>query len=106
MLEIFITVVAAVAVGAILVKYWRPILACLILIITIVISLVISIPVYIIKLPANLILACTSDEYLEETIVRTYDEMFYEASNHKELAKCRRAIKRMQSILRQREEKK
>ena len=106
MLEIFITVVAAVVVGAILVKFWRPILVFTLTSVVIVFALVISIPVYIIKLPAMLFLATVSDEKLEESIVRKYDQMFYEASSKEELSKCRKDIKTFLDILKHRHEKK
>lgn len=105
MLEIFITVVAAVVAGGIILKYWRPILAFTLTSAMIVVSLVIYIPLYIISLPAKLFIACVSDEKIEETIVHTYDEMFHEASSKDELAKGRKTIKRLQTILHQRKEK-
>ena len=105
MLEIFITVVAAVVVGGILLKFWRPILAFMLTSVLLVVSLVIYIPLYIISLPAKLFVACVSDEKMEETIVRTYDDMLYEASSKEELAKGRKTIKRLQTILHQRKEK-
>ena len=106
MLEIFITVVAAVVVGGIILKFWRQIMDCLIAVITIVIALVIAIPMYIIILFAKLIQAHMSEESLEETILRTYDEMFNVASTQKEIEKGMRTIKWAQNILWQREEKK
>ena len=106
MFETFITVVAAVIVGAILVKFWRPILACTLYVLVFVITLVIAIPMYIIKIPAMLFLGTVSDEKLEESIVRRYDKMFHEASSKEELSKCRKDIKNFQAILKQRNEKK
>lgn len=106
MLEIFITVVAAVVVGGILLKFWRPILACTLTLGVLVISLVISIPLFILSLPVRIFMACVSDEKLEETMVRTYDEMLHEASSPEDLAKGRKTIKRIQVTLKQRKEKK
>ena len=105
MLEIFITVVAATVVGAILVKFWRPILGYMLTIIMFVLAIVILIPMFILSLPVRLYTACLSEEKLEEKVVRSYDRMLHEVSTQKELAKCRRTIKWAQSILRQREEK-
>lgn len=106
MLEIFITVVAAVVAGGIILKFWRQILDCMIAVITIVSALVIAIPMYIIVLFAKLIQAHMSEESLEETILRTYDEMLNVASTQKEIEKGMRTIKCAKNILRQREEKK
>lgn len=105
MLEIFITVVAAVVVGGILVKFWRPILGYTLGITMFVLAFVILIPMFILSLPVRLYMVCISEEKLEEKMVRSYDKMLHEASNQEELAKCRRTIKWVQSILQQRKEK-
>ena len=101
MLEIFFILLAAVVFGGILLKFWRYILAIIIL----VIYFVISIPLYIlIELSTILCMACMSEEELEEKIVRSYDKMLHEASSKEELARCRKTIKRIQVILQHRKE--
>ena len=106
MLKIFITVVAAVVTGGIILKFWRQILYCIIAIITILIAMVVAIPMYIIVLVAKLIQAHMSEESLEETILRTYDEILNVAYTQTEIEKGMRTIKWAENILRQREEKK
>ena len=105
MLEIFITVVAAIVVGAILVKFWRPILGYTLTFIMFVLAIIILIPMFILSLPVRLYTVCVSEEKLEEKVVRSYDWMLHEASTQEELEKGRRTIKWAQSILRQRKEK-
>ena len=106
MLEIFITVVAAVIVGAILVKFWRPILAYTLALVVLIISLVICIPFYIFRPLIRLYMVCVSDETLEEHMTRTYDKMFHEASSKAEITQCQKSIKNILVILKKRKEKK
>jgi len=106
MFEIFITVVAAIVVGAIVVKFWRPILKGILIFLVIVFSLIILIPMYILSIPVRIYTSCVSDEKLQENIVCSYDHMFYEASGQEELTKDWKKIKWAGAVLKQREEKK
>ena len=106
MLEIFLTVVAAVIVGAIIVKFWRPILTCTLALVILVIYLVIFIPMLILSFPLRLYWVCASDETLEEHITRTYDKMLHEAYSKEEMSRCQKRIKSILIILKKREEKK
>ena len=106
MLEIFITVVAAVVAGGIILKFWRQILVFILSLVIIAISLVICIPLYICRFIANLFLGCFSNETLEEKITQTYDVMLHVASKPQELAKGQQTIRRLLTILKKREEKK
>ena len=105
MLEIFITVVAAVVVGGIILEFWRPILVFTITSVVVIISLIIHIPMFIIVLLEDLSIARTSDEELEEMIVQCYDKMLHEASSKEELSKKRNTIAGLQTILQRRKKK-
>ena len=106
MLEKFLIAVAAVIVGAILVKFWRPILTYTLALFIIVIFGAIAIPLYILSLPLRLYWVFASDETLEEQLTRTYDKMFHEAYTTKELDRCQKHIKSILIILKKRKEKK
>ena len=105
MLEIFITVVAAVVVGGIILEFWRPILVFTITSVVVIISLIIHIPMFIIVLLEDLSMSRTSNEELEEMIVQCYDKMLHEASSKEELSKKRNTIAVLQTILERRKNK-
>ena len=105
MFKIFIAVLAAIIIGAILIKFRRPILKGILIFLVIVFSLIILIPMCILSIPVRIYASCVSDEKLQEKMVRTYDHMFYEASDQQELVKDCKKIKWLEAVFKQRKEK-
>lgn len=100
MLKIFITVVLAVFVGGILVKYWKEILSLIAMVIAIVLAIVVG----IIVLPLDIVTSNISDDTLEKMRIRNYDRIFYEVSSIKHVKKYEKKIRNYTKTLQARKE--
>ncbi len=97
MFQIFITVVIAVLVGGLLLKYWEKILG----IISAILAIVFLVAVYIIELPFKLIAACIPRTNLETKLVRMYDYLLSVESNIKSVRKMHKKIEQYEKYLRE-----
>lgn len=101
MLELFLTIVAAILVGAMLSKFWREILTGIV----VVFSIFFSVVLYILTIPLRIIAAVVSRFTSEEQLIKQYDKIFFEADSMYEVAIINRKVKNIQLILKQKAER-
>lgn len=103
--KIFLVVVLAVLVAAIIIKFWREILDLIEVVVIIVLSVVLA----IILLPIGIVLNCCgyySEERLQRKIVEKYDAMFFSTRSKKDLRKKMKAVRKLERTLQEIKEKK
>lgn len=96
--KIFLVVVLAVLVAAIIIKFWREIFNSTVVVVAIVLGIVLT----IILLPIDIALNCCgyySEERLQRKIIEQYDAMFFSTRSKKDLKKRMNKVRKLERTL-------